>query len=405
MSNNPFNKVNLFIALQYLLNRKKQSILATFGVVLGVAIFIVMISFMTGVNAFLDDAVFNGSPDIIISNKHGANKEKSIFQNSIPHLDEIDKINSLLDENSNVAAYAHQTISPAILISNTAQLPVSVNGVFPDQETKMVDLDRRLVLGEGLPSLNRDNAILLGVNLAQKLELAVGDSLKMILPNGRSRMLEVSGIFSFGLTTIDHLRTYVAGKTLQHLLADKPVISHVHIKLKDRENISLRGLLDEALENVAINDWKENNKTIVVSNKVRNVLTWTISIALLLVAGFGIYNILNITVVQKRKDIAVLKTMGYTSKDIIFVFLTQSLLIGAIGAFLGVIFGFLISFAISKTPLETTDFIIVDTYPVNFNYLFYLLGLSFGIITAVLAGYFPAKKASEVDPATIIRNT
>jgi len=398
-----FNKTNIFIALQYLLARKKQSFLATIGVLLGVTTFIVMINFMTGVNDFLDDAVFNGSPDIVISANSKDDPVKKSFGIGVSAINNSDRIDELLKNDSNIRSFAHQIISPAILISDSKQFPGSINGVFSFQEDHMVDLERRLIAGKGFSSLSNENSIILGISLAKRLQVSVGDPLKMILPNGKNVSLKVSGIFSFGITTIDNVRTYFSATTLQNLLGQKNHITHVHIKLKDREDLSVKTHIMNQIDGVSTEDWKDSNKTIVIGNKVRDILTWSVSFALLLVAGFGIYNILNSTVVHKRKDIAVLKTIGYASHDIIFIFLVQSIIIGVLGAMLGVLFGYAISYIISITPLDTSDFIIVDTYPINFKIMYYVLGCVFGIFTTILAGYFPSKKASKVDPVTIIR--
>ncbi|WP_051336227.1 ABC transporter permease [Aquimarina latercula] len=402
MSNQVFNKTNVFIALQYLSARKKQSFLATIGVLLGVTTFIVMINFMTGVNDFLDDAVFNGSPDIIVSKKTNTELENNSLVPS-NYIENGERINMFLANHENVQSFAQQIISPAILISDTKQFPGSINGVFPDQEQTVVDLERRLIVGEGFSSLLNENTILLGISLAKRLEISVGDTIKMILPNGKNQALKVSGIFSFGITTIDNVRTYVSASTLRNLLGNENGITNIHIKLKDRNNVNLKEDLIKNIDTITTEDWKDSNKTIVIGNKVRDILTWSVSFALLLVAGFGIYNILNITVIQKRKDIAVLKTIGYSSNDIVFIFLIQSLIIGVLGAFFGGILGYVISYMISTTPLDTSDFIIVDTYPINFRMSYYILGFLFGVLTTIVSGYFPSRKASKVDPVTIIR--
>ncbi|WP_298542137.1 FtsX-like permease family protein [uncultured Aquimarina sp.] len=402
MSKQVFNKTNIFIALQYLFARKKQSFLAAIGVLLGVTTFIVMINFMTGVNDFLDDAVFNGSPDIIVSAK--SKKQSTTTSNILSnYIENSNKVDDVLKADENVQSFAHQIISPAILISESKQFPGSINGIFPAQESNMVDLERRLIEGEGFQSLLKENSILLGVSLAKRLQISTGDEIKMILPNGKNTALKVAGVFSFGITTIDNVRTYVSATTLQNLLGKKNSITNIHVKLKDRDDVRLKSYLAENINGIVTEDWKDSNKTIVIGNKVRDILTWSVSFALLLVAGFGIYNILNITVIQKRKDIAVLKTIGYSSNDIVFIFLVQSLIIGVLGAFFGGFFGYIISYLISTTPLDTSDFIIVDTYPINFKMSYYILGFFFGILTTIFAGYFPSKKASKVDPVTIIR--
>ena len=403
MSRSVLNSTNISIALQYLFARKKQSFLAAIGVLLGVTTFIVMINFMTGVNDFLDDAVFNGSPEIIISASAKTTQKEETGLVANHYLKNHHKIDHILSESENVLSFAHQIISPAILISDSKQFPGSINGIFSNQEKKMVDLERRLIDGKGFGSLVKENTILLGISLAKRLQVSVGDQITMILPNGKSTKLSVSGIFSFGITTIDNVRTYVSATTLQNLLEQQHQISNIHIKLRDRNDISLKNYLTKNVDGIIAEDWKDNNKTIVIGNKVRDILTWSVSFALLLVAGFGIYNILNSTVIQKRKDIAVLKTIGYSSNDIVFVFLVQSIIIGIVGALLGCFFGYVISHFISTPPLDTSDFIIVDTYPINFKISYYILGFSFGILTTIFAGYFPSKKASKVDPVTIIR--
>ncbi len=402
MSKQSLNKTNLSIAIQYLVARKKQSVLAIIGVLLGVTTFIVMINFMSGVNDFLDNAVFKGNPDIVIKPTSKQNTAQQSYGFQLTNLEGLEEINRQLREHTNVTAYANQTISPAILVSNSQQLPGSVNGIFPIEEKNMVDLDKRLIAGKGFDNLTEKN-ILMGVSLAKKLQVSVNDTIKIILPNGKNTTLTVSGIFSFGITTIDNVRTYISAKTLQHLLGRSEIITHVNVKLKDRDNLDVKTLLLKKLKSIEIEDWKQNNKTIVVGNKVRDILTWSVSFALLLVAGFGIYNIQNSTVIHKRKDIAVLKTIGYTSEDIIFIFLIQAIIIGLIGAFLALGVGYLISFFISITPLDTSDFIIVDTYPINFSKNHFAIGFLFGVLTTILSGYFPSRKASKVDPVTIIR--
>ncbi|NAS31577.1 FtsX-like permease family protein [Flavobacteriaceae bacterium R38] len=397
-------KVNTFIGMQYLLSRKRQSILAMLGVLFGVATFIVMVNFMTGVNDFLDAAVFEGSPDLIISQKQDKNQVSEDLDLKLSSLENLDKIETTISASNNLKAYSKQVISPAIFISKHVQLPGALNGVYASAEQKLYDLDKRILSGEGFNSFIESNSIILGVSLAEKLMVNTGDSLKIIIPNGNEIKLKVTGVFSFGITTIDNVRTYVPAKMLQSLLEENELTTNIHIKLKDRNDISLKHSLLEKIKTINVEDWKDSNRTIVAGNKVRDVLTWSVSFSLLLVAGFGIYNIMNGTVIQKKKDIAVLKTIGYTKKDVVYIFLIQSLFIGLIGALLGVITGYAISYFISITPLKANDFIIVDTYPVNFKMIYYILGASFGIITTILAGYFPAKKASSVDPVIIIKD-
>ena len=398
-----FNRVNLFIALQYLRSKKRQSILATLGVTLGVTTFIVLLSFMTGVNEFLDDAIFKGNPEIVIGPKANTGNGHSIALGTITPLKDPDLITRYLDEEYNVASLSRQIVTPAILISQDGQFPVTLNGIVPDQEVKMVDLDRRLVQGDGFVSINKPGNVLLGSSLADKLGIRVGDDLKVVLINQKMIKLRVSGIFSFGISNIDQLRAYMKLDRLEHLLSDESLTTHIHVKLKERDDLKIKSKLQERFPDIVVSDWKESNKTIVVGNKVRNVLTWSVSAALLLVAGLGIFNILNITVIQKRKDIAVFKTMGYSPEDLTSIFLIKSIAIGLTGSILGGVLGYFISSIISGIPLDTSDFIIAETYPIKFDSLYYFIAMLFGLLTAVISGYFPAKRASNTDPVHIIR--
>ena len=120
-------------------------------------------------------------------------------------------------------------------------------------------------------------------------------------------------------------------------------------------------------------------------------------------AAFGIYNILNMTIYEKMKDIAILKATGFSGSDVTAIFMTQAIIIGLAGGVLGLLLGFLISYAISRVPFHADTLINIDHMPVKFDPFYYWVGLLFGIVTTSLAGYFPSQKAAKVDSVEIIR--
>lgn len=126
-------------------------------------------------------------------------------------------------------------------------------------------------------------------------------------------------------------------------------------------------------------------------------------ITLLIVAGFGIYNILNMMIYEKMDAIAILKATGFSGWDVNRVFLLIALSIGVFGGVLGLVFGFLVSLFIDQIPFITPSLPAVTTYPVNYSPIYYFIGIAFSLITTYLAGLFPANKASRVDPVIIIR--
>ncbi len=124
---------------------------------------------------------------------------------------------------------------------------------------------------------------------------------------------------------------------------------------------------------------------------------------LTLVSGFGIYNILNMIIYEKLDTIAILKAIGFNSQDVNRIFITIALSIGIVGGGVGLLFGFLASMAIDSAPFETAALPTIKTFPVDYNPKYYLIGGVFSLITTYLAGFFPARKASSVDPVEIIR--
>ena len=130
----------------------------------------------------------------------------------------------------------------------------------------------------------------------------------------------------------------------------------------------------------------------LAGDKIRNTMTTVISFTLLLVAGFGIYNIMNMNIINKMKDIAILKATGFQGNDIIGIFLLQSVIIGILGGLLGIVLGYGGCYLLSITPFPEAKFMRLKTLPVNFDSMFYILGLCFGFITTLFAGYFPARK-------------
>ena len=132
-------------------------------------------------------------------------------------------------------------------------------------------------------------------------------------------------------------------------------------------------------------------------------MVYLISGTLLVVAGFGIYNIMSMTINDKIKDIAILKATGFSGKDIVGIFLTQAMIIGMMGALVGISLGFVLCLAVSRIPFDGGGIISIDHLPMNFAVKYYVIGVIFGTVTTAIAGFMPARKASKIDPVAIFR--
>ena len=201
--------------------------------------------------------------------------------------------------------------------------------------------------------------------------------------------------------SVDNSKAFVRISAARQLVSEnRSYATDVQINIKDYNNAEEVARKMDAQLDYKVESWIEANGQLEAGNVLRDYLAIAVSFTILLVAGFGIYNIMNMTVNEKIKDIAILKAMGFEGGDIVQIFLTQSLVIGFIGGLVGVLFGSLVSYIINSIPFEIA---ILENLPMSYKASDYLSALGFGLLTTFVAGYLPAKNASKVDPVEIIR--
>lgn len=277
-------------------------------------------------------------------------------------------------------------------------------GVNILEEAKIFDLASKMTAGVPENLLRSDKGIIMGRGLANKLNLGMGDMVTLTTPAGTTMSFRVVGLFAIGIGTIDDTRSYVSLASVQQLMGrDRSYITDINLKLKSNKLAREKALELYKKYNYKSDDWETANSSVMASNIVRDVLTYVVSITLLTVAGFGIYNIMNMTINNKMKDIAILKAQGFSGGDIVQIFLSQSLFIGFFGALMGEILGFILAYCLSRVPFPHNDFISLKFFPVIFNPNHYLFGMLFGLVTPLVAGLMPSLKASKIDPVVVLR--
>jgi lipoprotein-releasing system permease protein len=286
--------------------------------------------------------------------------------------------------------------------------PVQINGFLNGvnilDESKIFDLAGKMTSGRPENLLSSDKGIIMGRGLANKLNLGMGDMVTLTTPTGTTMSFRVVGLFAIGIGTIDDTRSYVNLAHVQQLMGkDRSYLTDINIKLRNNKLAREKAIELKKKYNYRSDDWETANSSVMASNIVRDVLTAVVSITLLIVAGFGIYNIMNMTINNKLKDIAILKAQGFAGRDIVQIFLSQSLFIGFFGALMGEVLGFLLAFSLSRVPFPHNDFIAIKFFPVIFDPAHYLFGLVFGVVTPFIAGLMPSLKASRIDPVAILR--
>jgi lipoprotein-releasing system permease protein len=414
-------KLIIEIAKTQMLSRIKQTVIATLGVTFGIAMFILMISVMTGVNQILEETMLAAAPHIHIYNKIEVEKNSILdkintgenFVNIVhhqkpkedsPNLKNGFQIVEHLRKDQRVLGVSPLLTTQVFYNFGAIQIGGNLAGVEILEENKLFDLKRKLKAGSLENLFATPNGIIMGQGLAEKMKLNVGDKITVTTPKGNILLVQVVGIFKFGVGAIDDARSYTDITTVQKILQkDNRYITDINIKLKDYYQAKAIAQEYQSAYAYFAEDWETANATILVSFKIRNIMTVIVSATLLIVAGFGIYNIMNMTIYEKMREIAILKATGFAGGDVMGVFMTQSLTIGILGALSGLLIGFSFSYFISTLPFDTGGVLSLDTFPVNFDIKYYIFGILFGIITTALAGYLPSKKAAKIDPVQIIR--
>lgn len=416
-------KLAFNIAVTHLLTKKKQSIVAMLGVTFGISMFIIMISFMTGVNDFTEDMAMDNTPHIHIYKPLEIKDEKIITKNKavdendwnvVMHQkpkNELTKIKNGLtlmqrvERMQGVKGVAPQVSTQVFYNNGPVKVPGNVFGIDVARQTELFQLDKKMDIGDLNDLLKGADVVVMGKGLAKTMGVHVGDRVNTTTPDGVTVNLKVVGIFSFGIASMDQTQSYATLATVQKMLQKDPsYVTDLNVKMNDATQAkAIAAELAAQDSDLKFEDWEAANQSILAGTQIRNIMTFVICATLLIVAGFGIYNIMNMNIINKMKDIAILKATGFQGSDVTGIFMLQSIMIGIAGALCGLVIGFFISYLLSRTPFPAGEFFRIDTFPVNFNPMHYIIGIFFGFLTTLFAGWFPSRKAAKIDPVAIIR--
>ncbi|MBT8256543.1 MAG: ABC transporter permease [Bacteroidia bacterium] len=413
--------VILSIAKTHLLTKLKQTTTAALGVTFGIGAYITLVCFMTGLNKMLDDLVLNQTPHVHVFSEIEPSQVQPVdlyaeFSNTFnvvhsikPKLTQqrIHNARPILDQLNDdplIRGAIPQIKAQAFYVAGTIELGGNITGIDVMEEVRLFNFKDYIVQGSAVDLENNTNGILLGSGVADKMSLKVGDRLQVRTIEGGIFPLKIVGLFQSGIADLDNIQSFVNIKTAQRILGEaENYITDINIKLFDIENaVSLAARIERQFDLKAV-DIKTANAQFETGTTIRNLITYAVSITLLIVAGFGIYNILNMLIYEKMNDIAILKATGFSGKDVQLIFMSQAMIIGIVGGVLGLLLGFGLSHVIDQTAFDTEALPTVTTYPVNHNPLFYLIGITFAILSTFFAGYLPSRKAKRIDPVRIIR--
>jgi lipoprotein-releasing system permease protein len=414
-------RIILSIAKTHLVTKLKQTLVAALGVTFGIGSYITLVSFMTGLNAMLDDLILNQTPHIHIYNEIEPSKTQPIslyeeFENSVniihsikPKLSQKKIHNALpiidyLEKDKDVLGALPQVTAQIFYMAGSIELSGNLTGINPLDEAKYFNLGDYIIEGSAEALEITDNGIILGIGIAKKMALSIGDRIQISPIKGGLFPLKIVGFYQSGVADLDAIQSFTSITTVQRILGEaNNYITDINVKLYDIEKAPSMAQQLEQLFGLKAIDIKTANAQFDTGTDIRNLITYAVSITLLVVAGFGIYNILNMLIYEKMNDIAILKAIGFSGKDVQLIFMSQAMIIGIIGGALGLLVGYGLALFIGTIPFETEALPTVDTYPVHLQLSYFIIGFSFAMVSTFLAGYLPSRKAKKIDPVHIIR--
>lgn len=415
------HKLIIRISTSLLLSHRKQTMVAAIGVTFSITMFIALLGFMNGLNDLLDGLILNRTAHVRLFNEIRINENQPVnqaeaFSKYHNFINSIKPSNSRLEIHNNqailnflkndkrVTGIAPKIVAQVFFNAGTVDLTGVVNGIDAEAESQLFHFNDYVTSGNSQDIISVSNSIILGKGLAHKLLANIGDVIQITTPQGERFQLKVVGFFQSGIQEYDKVQSFASIRTVQKILGKgNNYITDIQVKLQNLDWAPAVAKEYAQLFQTDTEDIQTANAQFETGSFVRSLISYAVGITLLIVAGFGIYNILNMMIYEKMDSIAILKATGFSGKDVNRIFILIALSFGISGGILGLILGFIVSLGIDQIPFKTSSLPTVTTYPVNYDAFYYLIGLSFSLITTYLAGYFPANKASRIDPVIIIR--
>ncbi|HCS23042.1 MAG TPA: ABC transporter permease, partial [Rhodospirillaceae bacterium] len=247
--------------------------------------------------------------------------------------------------------------------------------------------------------------IIIGGELARKMSLRKGRSITLAAPNGQVRSFKIVGIFRTGRAGYDETQVFMTLKRAQALLDRANRANSIIIKLDDPYDA--RRFAEDLESRIGYKcvSWQEASEDLLGTLVVRNVIMYTVVSAVLIVAAFGIYNVISTVVMEKQRDIAILKSMGFHASDVKKIFVVQGFLLGIAGNMAGLPLGMGMMAALMQVKIQPPGSLEPIAMPLDWSWPQFAIAGSFALLASVFAALLPARKAADVQPVDILRGT
>ncbi len=401
----------LFVGFRYMRAKRKRrsislnTVISIVGVTVGVATLIATLAVMTGFKEDLQNKILGTNSHIIVTDRTrdamSDYKEVARRLHAIPH----------------IVAQTPFIYGQVLLTSPEGVTGAVLRGVDPASESKVTDIAKNIVQGK-LGDLNVSPggrpAIILGKELAAKLAARVGETVNVLTPTGmvsalgmipKVKPFVVVGIFDSGFYEYDVSLAYISIPAAQAFLDMPNAVSGIAVKVDDifRARAIAREI-DTALGfPYGARDWMMLNRNLFSALKLEKIVMFIVLVLIILVASFNIVSTLAMMVVDKSREIAILKAMGSTRREIMAIFMVDGLVIGLVGTFIGVPLGYLFCWGIERFYTLPSDVYFISHIPITIRMFdIGLVSLS-AVVISFLATLYPSWQAGKLDPAEALR--
>lgn len=401
------------IAWVHVCARARQTVVALLGVAVGVGFTIMMAALMEGSQEDFIRQLVDSQPHVTVSDErrtpplqpaervfaaaefHGLTPEvlRPGIKNPLATIDALD-------------AWIPGALTPSVQTKAVIRYAgrdrtASVIGIDPGREAKVSTIAAKMQSGS-LPSLYlATNAIIIGDRMAARLGARIGANLTVQGDRGRLGA-RVVGIFHTGVRPIDENQAYVLVRTAQILAARTGLVNEIRVRLHDPMaglEVARRIEAETGYKSVS---WQEANEDLLNTFVIRNIITYAVVGAILLVASFGTYNIISTITHEKARDIAIMKSLGFRESTVRSIFVVEALLIGLAGGLLGWVLGYALCLALGSVEIKS-PFLDSNHLPLSYSPVHYLGAAGIALVSSLIAGFVPARKAARLHPVEIIR--
>lgn len=412
-------KLLLHIALRHLLARKRQSLVSLMGIVLGVAFFLAISSLMKGSENDFVRRLVDNSPHITIYDAFRTPRKQPVdmlYGGGVVEMYRVKPVTEtrgirgyeqIISELRKIKGAAASAVMAGQALVNFAgkDFGITLNGMIPAEVTSVSTIGKYMLEGTVDDLISNADGIIIGSELARKLSLSLHDNITVASTTGQVRVFKILGIFRTGRASYDESQAFASIKRVQALLNRSNRANTIIMKLVDFTKArEIAAQIENQIEYKTVS-WQEASEDLINTLSIRNTIMYSVVSAVLVVAAFGIYNVISTVVMEKQRDISILKSMGFHLRDIRLIFLAQGVLLGITGCIIGLPLGVGIMSGLMQIKFKPPGGSEIVQMPIDWGITQFLVAACFAMTASILAALLPAYKASAVNPVDVLRGS